>query len=208
MEVKPVILTGRNVELIPMEVGHIEGLYEAGNFSEIWAVTQGRIASLDDAKEYVLKALGNAGAVPFVIKERASGKLLGSTRFFDISAQNRGLEIGSTWLTPAVWRTAINTECKYLLLKHCFETLGTIRVQLKTDSRNLRSQRAIERLGAVKEGVLRNHMILPDGYVRDSVYYSILDREWPSVKSRLEIDMADTRKRGAALAESNGRNVK
>jgi RimJ/RimL family protein N-acetyltransferase len=186
VEVKPVVLTGSKVELIPMEAGHIEGLYEAGNYPEIWTVNQGRIASLDDAKEYVRKALHQAGAVPFVIKERTSGKWLGSTRFFDISDQNRGLEIGSTWLTPTVWRTPINTECKYLLLKHCFETLGTIRVQLKTDSRNTRSQKAIERLGAVKEGVLRNHMILPDGYVRDSVYYSILDREWPAVQSRLE----------------------
>jgi N-acetyltransferase len=186
MEVKPVILVGSTVELVPMETGHVEGLYEAGNYPEIWEVTQGRIASLEDAKAYIHKALNQDGAVPFVIKDRAAGKLLGSTRFFDISAVNRNLEIGSTWLTPSVWRSAVNTECKYLLLQHCFETLDTIRVQLKTDSRNTRSQRAIERLGAVKEGVLRNHMILPDGYVRDSVYYSILDREWPTVKARLE----------------------
>jgi RimJ/RimL family protein N-acetyltransferase len=85
-----------------------------------------------------------------------------------------------------VWRTAVNTECKYLLLRHCFETLGMIRVQLKTDARNLRSQRAIERLGAVREGVLRHHRVLPDGYLRDSVYYSILSGEWPAVRARLE----------------------
>jgi len=111
---------------------------------------------------------------------------VGSTRFLNISIQNRNLEIGSTWLSPTVWRTRINTECKYLLLKHCFETLGTIRVQLKTDSRNVRSQRSIERLGAVKEGVLRNHMIMPDGYLRDSVVYSIIDKEWVQVKNKLE----------------------
>lgn len=186
MEVTPVRLTGSKVELIPMETGHKEGLYEAGRYPEIWTVTQGAIASREDAESYISKALGTPATVPFVIAARESGRILGSTRLFDISVQNRNLEIGSTWLTPDVWRTAVNTECKYLLLRHCFETLGTIRVQLKTDLRNTRSQRAIERLGAVKEGVLRNHMILPDGYVRDSVYFSIVDREWPQVKLRLE----------------------
>ena len=125
-------------------------------------------------------------AFPFAIIDRASGTLVGSTRYYDISQTNRSLEIGSTWLTPRAWRTAVNTECKYLLLKHCFESLGTIRVQLKTDSRNLRSQKAIERLGASKEGILRNHMILPNGYIRDSVYYSIIEQEWPAIKGRLE----------------------
>ncbi|SEO65031.1 GNAT family N-acetyltransferase [Paenibacillus sp. OV219] len=186
MDVKPIVLTGNRVELVPMNSRHVEGLYEAGRYPEIWEVTQGTIATLDDAKAYVEKALSGQGDVRFVIKDRATGAVLGSTRMFDISVANRGLEIGSTWLTPSVWRTSVNTECKYLLLKHCFETLGTIRVQLKTDLRNIRSQRAIERLGAVKEGVLRNHMILPSGIIRDSVYYSILDREWPSVKERLE----------------------
>jgi RimJ/RimL family protein N-acetyltransferase len=186
MEVNPVILTGSKVELIPMEACHSEGLYEAGRYPVIWALTQGQIFSFEDAREYVRKALESAGALPFVIIHRASGKIVGSTRFYDISVPNRSLEIGSTWLTPDMWRTVVNTECKFLLLKHCFETLGTIRVQLKTDSRNTRSQRAIERLGASKEGVLRNHMILPDKYIRDSVYYSIIDREWPEVKSRLE----------------------
>jgi RimJ/RimL family protein N-acetyltransferase len=186
MEVNPVILTGSKVELIPMEARHSEGLYEAGRHTDIWKLTQGRMFSLEDAREYVRKALENAGTLPFVIIQRASGKIVGSTRLYDISIPNRSLEIGSTWLTPAVWRTVVNTECKFLLLKHCFETLGTIRVQLKTDSRNTRSQKAIERLGASKEGVLRNHMILPDGYIRDSVYYSIIDREWPEVKLNLE----------------------
>lgn len=186
MEVNPVTLTGSKVELIPMAIEHSEGLYEAGRYPDIWAVTQGAIASPADAEAYVSKALGAPGTMPYVIMERGSGRILGSTRLFDISVQNRNLEIGYTWLTPDVWRTAVNTECKYLLLRHSFETLGTIRVQLKTDARNTRSQRAIERLGAVKEGVLRNHVILPDGYVRDSVYYSIIDREWPQVKLGLE----------------------
>ncbi|SDX45991.1 GNAT family N-acetyltransferase [Paenibacillus sp. CF384] len=186
MDIQPITLTGSKVELIPMTVGHVEGIYEAGRYPEIWTLTAGAIATLDDAKADVNKALSQSAALPFVIVDRTTGRIVGSTKLFDISIANRGLEIGSTWLTPSVWRTAINTECKYLLLRHCFETLGTIRVQLKTDSRNTRSQQAIERLGAVKEGVLRNHMIYPNGYVRDSVYYSILDREWPAIKERLQ----------------------
>jgi RimJ/RimL family protein N-acetyltransferase len=182
----PVVLTGKKVKLIPLELKHSECLYEAGRYPDIWTFTQGRINSLEDSRKYICKALEQKNAIPFAIVDQESQKIVGSTRFYDISVQNSGLEIGSTWLSPAMWRTSVNTECKYLLLKHCFETIGAIRVQIKTDSRNVRSQRAIERLGAVKEGILRNHMILPDGYVRDSVYYSIIDREWPEVKLRLE----------------------
>jgi N-acetyltransferase len=186
----PVELTGKKVKLIPLEPKHSEYLYEAGRYPDIWTFTQGRIESIDDSREYVFKALEQQNAIPFVIIDQESQNIVGCTRFLDISIQNKGLEIGSTWLTPAMWRTSVNTACKYLLLKHCFETIGTIRVQFKTDSRNIRSQRAIERLGAVKEGVLRNHMILPNGYVRDSVYYSIIDKEWPEVKLQLERLMA------------------
>ncbi|WP_407673314.1 GNAT family N-acetyltransferase [Paenibacillus silvisoli] len=185
MDIKPITLTGTNVELVPMEEKHAQGLFEAGSFPEIWEITQGKMGALSDAEAYVKKAMNQPDALPFVIADRVTGRILGSTRFFDISTADKGLEIGSTWLTPSVWRTSINTECKFLLLRHCFETLGTIRVQLKTDLRNVRSQRAIERLGATKEGVLRNHKILPNGIVRDSVYYSVLDREWPAVKERL-----------------------
>ena len=124
--------------------------------------------------------------VPFAIRNLATGKICGSTRYMAIAPQDRGLEIGWTWLDASARRTGINTECKYLLLQHAFETLGTIRVQLKTDSRNLRSQNAIERIGGIREGVLRNHMILPDGYYRDSVYFSIIESEWPGVKARLQ----------------------
>jgi RimJ/RimL family protein N-acetyltransferase len=113
----------------------------------------------------------------------------GATRYLNIMPKDRGLEIGGTWYGTEFQRTAINTECKYLLMTHAFETLGAIRVQLKTDSRNERSQKAIERIGAKKEGVLRNHMILPDGYFRHSVFYSVLDTEWPDVKKNLEAMM-------------------
>ncbi len=111
--------------------------------------------------------------------------MAGATRYLNIVPKDRGLEIGGTWYGPEFQRTAVNTECKYLLLRHAFESLGCIRVQLKTDLRNERSQKAIERIGAVKEGVLRNHMILPDGRIRHSVFYSILDSEWLEVKKRL-----------------------
>lgn len=121
-----------------------------------------------------------------MIYDKQLDQIVGSTSFLSISIPNRNLEIGYTWFTPTVWRTRVNTECKYLLLKHCFETLKTIRVQLKTDRRNVRSQRAIERIGAIKEGTLRNQMIMPDGYLRDSVLYSIIDQEWASVKRKLE----------------------
>jgi RimJ/RimL family protein N-acetyltransferase len=124
--------------------------------------------------------------LPFAVIHLASGRVAGATRYLNIMPQDRGLEIGGTWYGPEYQRTAVNTECKYLLLQHAFESLGCIRVQLKTDLRNERSQKAIERIGAVKEGILRNHMILPDGRYRHSVFYSILDSEWTAVKQRLE----------------------
>jgi RimJ/RimL family protein N-acetyltransferase len=111
----------------------------------------------------------------------------GATRYLNIMSDDRGLEVGGTWYGPEFQRTVVNTECKYLLFRHAFEELGCVRVQLKTDSRNERSQKAIERIGAKKEGILRNHMILPDGHIRDSVYYSILDSEWPDVKKKIEV---------------------
>jgi RimJ/RimL family protein N-acetyltransferase len=128
--------------------------------------------------------LGNE--LPFAVVHLASGKTVGATRYLDMQHDHKGLEIGGTWYAPEYQRTPVNTECKYQLLKYAFEELGCIRVQLKTDLRNTRSQVAIERLGAVKEGILRNHMITPEGVIRDSVYYSILDSEWESVKKRLE----------------------
>ena len=189
MEIRPVELIGESVKIQPMEAHHVKELFEAGNFPEIWAYMSMQVRSIDDMESLVSNALQSrelGSEFPFVIIDRASGKIVGSTRFLNISLPNRNLEIGWTWLTPSVWRTRINTECKYLLLKHCFETLGAIRVQLKTDSRNLRSQQAIQRIGGIKEGVLRNHMIMHDGYIRDSVYFSIIDSEWAMVKDNLE----------------------
>jgi RimJ/RimL family protein N-acetyltransferase len=172
-----------------MEVQHIQPLFIAGNEPSIWTYMPTKVESIEDITNLVkgaLQAREQEIAFPFVIIDQRSDKIVGSTRFLNISIPDRNLEIGWTWLSPTVWRTRINTECKYLLLKHCFETLKAIRVQLKTDSRNIRSQQAIERLGAVKEGVLRNHMVMPDGYLRDSVFYSVINREWDMVKNRLE----------------------
>nr|WP_288008451.1 GNAT family protein [Kyrpidia sp.] len=189
MEIRPVELIGRHVKLVPMLESHVDALFEAGKYPEIWEYMSVKVKTKGDMVrlvQHALDARDQGTEFPFVIIEQEENKVVGSTRFLDISAEHRHLEIGWTWLTPKVWRTCVNTECKYLLLSYCFEELGTIRVQLKTDARNLRSQRAIERIGAVREGVFRRHRIVCEGYVRDSVYYSIIDSEWPFVKNRLE----------------------
>ena len=190
MEVTPVVLQGKHARLEPMTEAHAPALAEIGIGQPFWDfMVYGQINTLDDMRNWVLDILARADKgtdLPFIVIHLASGRVAGATRYLNIMPNDRGLEIGGTWYGPEFQRTAVNTECKYLLLKHAFETLGCIRVQLKTDSRNERSQKAIERIGAVKEGVLRNHMILPDGHYRHSVYYSILDTEWTQVKERLE----------------------
>ena len=190
MEVKPVILQGKYVRLEPMTEAHAPALAQLGVGQPFWDfMVYGRMETVDDMREWVQDILARAEKgtdVPFVAIHSDSGHVAGASRYMNIIPKDRGLEIGGTWYGPEYQRTVVNTECKYLLLQHAFEELGCIRVQLKTDLRNERSQRAIERLGAVKEGVLRNHMILPDGYFRHSVYYSILDTEWTAVKKRLE----------------------
>jgi RimJ/RimL family protein N-acetyltransferase len=194
--VQPVTLTGKLVRLEPLRVEHAGELLEIAQDPDIWTyMPVDPSVSLAAMQRWLDGALRNQEAgidLPFIIRDRASGRALGSTRYLNITPHDRGLEIGSTWLCASARRTGVNTECKYLLLRHAFETLGAIRVQLKTDSRNLRSQRAIERIGGVREGVLRNHMILPDGYYRDSVYYSIIEREWPRVKENLLVKMKES----------------
>jgi RimJ/RimL family protein N-acetyltransferase len=193
MEVKPVVLIGNYVRLEPLAEKHIPGLAEIGAGQTFWDfMLYGNINTVDDMSNWVKDILSRAEKgtdLPFVAIHSASGRVAGATRYLNIMPRDRGLEIGGTWYGTEFQRTPVNTECKYLLLRHAFETLGCIRVQLKTDLRNERSQKAIERIGAVKEGILRNHMILPDGRIRDSVFYSILDREWPDVKQKLEAMM-------------------
>jgi RimJ/RimL family protein N-acetyltransferase len=190
VDVKPVALAGKYVRLEPMTEAHVPGLAEIGAGQPFWDfMVYGDIVTVDDMHEWVREMLARAQKgtdLPFVAIHLESGRVAGATRYLNIAPNDRGLEIGGTWYGTEFQRTVVNTECKYLLLSHAFETLGCIRVQLKTDLRNERSQRAIERIGAVKEGVLRNHMILPDGRIRHSVFYSILDSEWPDVKKGLE----------------------
>jgi RimJ/RimL family protein N-acetyltransferase len=187
--VKPVTLRGERALLVPLEEAHVKGLADAGAAPEIWHYMPAWPSSAEEMRAVVEQALRlrDAGAeMPFTIIDQADGRIVGSTRYLEITPAHRGLEIGWSWLTPEVWRTRINTECKLLLLRHAFEELGAIRVQLKTDLRNARSQAAIARIGGVREGVLRQHRIMPDGYLRDTVYFSILDHEWPVVRARLE----------------------
>ena len=190
MDVTPVTLTGQYVRLEPLGEQHISGLAAIGMEDSIWQyMPYGYMRSEDDVRRWVQGILSHAAEgtdMPFAAIELASGCVAGATRYMEIRPAHYGLEIGGTWYGAAYRRTRVNTECKFLLLEHAFERLKCIRVQLKTDSRNERSQHAIERLGAVKEGMLRNHLILPDGYVRHSIYYSILDTEWPEVKAKLQ----------------------
>ena len=190
MKVEPVVLKGKYVSLEPLSEAHVPGLSLVANDPSIWRyMLYGNVNSEEKMLAWVLdilarKATGNDQ--PFVVRHLESGRLAGATRYLEIRAAHRGLEIGGTWYGRDFQRTPVNTESKYLLLRHAFETLGCIRVQLKADSRNERSLKAIERIGAVREGILRNHMILDDGVFRHSVYFSILDSEWASVKKGLE----------------------
>ncbi|MGO4182620.1 GNAT family N-acetyltransferase [Paenibacillus sp. TAF43_2] len=182
-------LQGTRAKLTLLEEHHAGMLLEAAKDTPIWGVSLKGISSLADAEQYIGQAKKEEAAgtcIPFVIWDQVQNKIVGSTRFFDISAEHRGLEIGYTWMNPSVWRTRVNTECKYLLLREAFDNHNMIRVQLKADLRNTRSQAAIERIGGIREGVLRNHRVLSDGYIRDTVMYSITNQEWPSVKARLE----------------------
>lgn len=190
MEIQRITLTGKHVRLEPLGEQHIAGLTEIGRGQDFWKyMLYGDMTAEADFRHFVedLLAREKKGTdLPFAVIHLASGRIAGSTRYLNIDTPNRGLEVGGTWYGLDFQRTAVNTECKYLLLTHAFETLKTIRVQIKTDMLNVRSQTAIERIGAVREGVLRNHMILPDGRIRDSVFYSILDSEWVGVKIKLE----------------------
>lgn len=190
MKITPVTLAGQHVLLEPLTLEHAPQLFEAAQDDAVWRyVSISRPQNLIEMQAIIHGALGQQAAgqrLPFAIIDRPSGQAIGSTSYLEIQPQNKSLEIGWTWLGKPFWRSPRNTECKYLLLQHAFETQGAIRVQLKTDSRNFISQNAIERIGGVREGILRNHMIYPSGYIRDTVYFSILDREWPEVKARLE----------------------
>ena len=193
MQLAAITLEGNHVRLEPMRVGHIPALNKAAADPRIWEFSSAVARTPLEMQKYVDTALDwqQAGtAVPFVTMTKDGHEVIGSTRFANIDVANRRAEIGWTWLNPQWWRTAINTEAKYLMLRHAFETWKCIRVELKTAAKNVRSRTAILRLGAKEEGILRHHMIQPDGSYRDSVYFSILDDEWPEVKRRLEAVLA------------------
>ncbi|WP_175639420.1 GNAT family N-acetyltransferase [Metabacillus schmidteae] len=188
MNMKLELLEGEQVNIIPMREDHIQGLYEISCDRKIWIHLPREITTFEEMKSFVESALynkENGMEIPFVIIHKETNKIIGSTRFLTISPVNKTLEIGWTWLCPTVWGTGINKECKYLLLRYCFERLGMIRVQFKTDEQNNRSQRAIEGIGATREGILRNHMIRKDGSYRNSVFYSIIESEWEAVKEKI-----------------------
>jgi RimJ/RimL family protein N-acetyltransferase len=187
----PVTLTGRHVRLEPLTEGHLSDLFAAGGKDEeVWRWQGGPApqsqAELGDTLRELLTEAERGRYVPFAVIHLGSGRAVGWTTFSDVDVRDERLEIGWTWYGRAYWRTAVNTEAKLLLLGHAFEELGMGRVQLKTDHMNRRSQDAIARLGAQREGVLRRHRRRPDGTWRDSVYFSMLADEWPAAKERLE----------------------
>ncbi len=191
--VPPVTLEGRAVRLEPLAMSHAPALSAVAE-PDIFEHSNAVLRTLQDVEAYISDALEAAARGverPFVIIEKETGSPVGSTRYLDIQRKHRTLEIGSTWLAKRVWRSRVNTECKYLLLRHAFEELKVMRVQLKTDRRNVRSRAAIERIGGRFEGILRHHMLVRGGVVRDSAYYGFIDTEWPEVKARLEQMLAE-----------------
>jgi len=187
---QPVLLEGRHVRLEPMTRAHAAGFLAAAADPAMWTyLPRAPFTGLADVEGWIDEALAaqRAGTeVPYATIRRGDGKVVGSTRFIDIRRPHRGLEIGWTWIAPEAQRTPINTEAKYLMLVQAFDVWGAMRVQLKSDERNVKSRRAMERIGAQFEGVLRQQMLRPyDGYVRSSSMYSFIDREWPAAKAAL-----------------------
>jgi N-acetyltransferase len=188
MIVEPVTLQGQVVRLEPMTIAHAAALSCVGLEPDLWRWIPNSVTTAEEMRGYVLTALDERDrgvSMPFVIIDQTSDRVIGSTRYGNIDGPNRRLEIGWTWLTSAHQRSGANTEAKLLLLTHAFETLRAIRVELKTDALNEKSRKAIARIGAVEEGTFRKHLITQTGRVRDTVYFSIIDTEWPLVKARL-----------------------
>lgn len=193
MEVHPVTLAGRHVHLEPLSLAHVDGLCEVGLDPGLWRWTLTLIRTPDEMRAYVETALHEQEAgvsLPFATLDAVTGRPIGSTRFGNISRENRRVEIGWTWVAGPWQRTPANTEAKYLMLRHAFEALGCVRVELKTDALNQRSRNAILRIGAKQEGILRRHTLSQGGRMRDTVYFSILDDEWPAVRAALEAKLA------------------
>lgn len=201
MEVRPVTLEGDHVRLEPLTMAHHAALWEIARDHELWRWTATDIRTPEDLTRYMETALreqAEGRALPFATIARPRGIAVGSTRFGNIDPLNRRAEIGWTWLGSGWQRTAVNTEAKRLMLAHAFETWGCIRVELKTDALNQASRAAIARLGAKEEGTMRKHIVTQTGRIRDTVYYSILDEEWPALKARLDARLRSPRERMAS----------
>jgi len=186
--IAPVVLRGRHVTLEPLAREHESALRDAAHDGELWELWYTSVPAPDKVDAWLGIALDmreRLGAMPFAVRDNASGAIVGSTRYFNVDAANRRLEIGHTWYAKRAQRTPINTECKVLLLTHAFEALRCIAVEFRTHWFNHASRTAIARLGAKQDGVLRNHQLMPDGSRRDTVVFSILDSEWPAVKMHL-----------------------
>lgn len=189
MRVEPVVLEGDRVRLEPMRRDHLDALAEAGKYEALWRWTRAKATTKETMSEYMEAALAEAeagSAIPFVTIDKPSQTVVGSTRFGNIDPGNRRVEIGWTWIAPPFQRTYVNSEAKYLMLRHAFDVWDCVRVELKTDLLNEKSRTAMLRLGAVEEGVLRRHILTYSGRFRDTIYYSILDHEWPAARARLE----------------------
>lgn len=205
LTVVPTTLSGRTVRLEPLERHHADALVEAARDAEIWAYMPTRLDDPAAMAGWIETALQERAAgitLAFAIVSQERDVPIGATRFMDIRPRDRGLEIGWTWLAKSAWRTGVNTEAKFLLLEHAFESVGAIRIQFKTHRMNLRSRKTIERIGAQFEGILRNHYVLPDGTYRDSAYYSVIESEWPAVRRHLALAIES----GGAAHRRDGRS--
>ena len=190
--IEPVTLSGEHATLEPLTREHISALAKAAQDGELWRLWYTSIAPPERMDEYVSAALDmreRLDAMPFVVRDNASSEIVGCTRYFNVDAANRRVEIGHTWYAKRVQRTPLNTECKLLLLTHAFETLRCIAVEFRTHWFNHASREAIARLGAKQDGVLRNHQVMPDGTKRDTVVLSIIDNEWPAVRRHLRFQL-------------------
>lgn len=192
--IEPVTLLGSKVVLEPLNLEHLDGMIIAVKDGELWKLWFTSIPSPETAEAYIKTALGmreNAGAMPFIVRERASNAIIGCTRYFNVDEVHQRLEIGHTWYSESYQRTAVNTEAKYLLLSHAFEKLDAIAVEFRAHWHNHKSRAAIARLGAKQDGVLRNHQKSTEGIYRDTVVFSIINSEWPAVKRSLEHKLND-----------------
>ncbi|MCC7217578.1 MAG: GNAT family N-acetyltransferase [Burkholderiales bacterium] len=198
--IEPVTLRGETATLEPLAREHAPALARAAEDGQLWRLWYTSVAPPERMDEYVATALAmrdGQGALPFAVRENATGEVVGCTRFFNVDAGSRRLEIGHTWYAARVQRTALNTECKLMLLTHAFETLACIAVEFRTHWFNHASRAAIARLGAKQDGVLRNHQLGPEGARRDTVVFSIIDNEWPAVRQHLRHQLTRPRPGGA-----------